>query len=184
MFSKTCRVFTMAMFLGNAATVNAQTTEDRRPLHPNTSVPEVIRPPTATSAGMGEVDIRKMNRLTLVMPMMRGLLGVMPVDHVEGRIAYRKADLAITDAQLPEWDAFAAALRVDAKAMQDAIVRIMNTGGPSTAPARGEAMLELMTTRLEGMRAVVEAERLLYHVLSAEQRQTIDNLMAGPVGAM
>lgn len=34
------------------------------------------------------------------------------------------------------------------------------------------------------MRAVVEAERALYKVLSAEQRQTADNLIAGPVGAM
>ena len=149
MFSKTCLVIAAATFFGNVAIVNAQTAEDRGASHPNTSVPEVIRPPTATSAGMGEMDIRKMSRLMLMMPTARGLLNAMPVDHVEGRIAYRKVELAITDAQLPEWDAFAVALRVDAKAMQDAIIKIMNTGGPSTAPARGEAMVDLMTTRLE-----------------------------------
>ena len=39
-------------------------------------------------------------------------------------------------------------------------------------------------TRLEGMRADVGAERALYETLSAEPRQTVDNLMAGSVGAM
>lgn len=55
------------------------------------------------------------------MPMMRGMQqnGMMPMmgmaDHVEGRIAFLKAELKITDAQLPQWNTFADALRSNAR---------------------------------------------------------------------
>ncbi|PWC70184.1 hypothetical protein TSH20_07215, partial [Azospirillum sp. TSH20] len=48
-----------------------------------------------------------------MMPMMRQMMmdqqgGMgLPFEHVEGRIAFLKAELGITDAQAPQWNAFA-----------------------------------------------------------------------------
>lgn len=39
-------------------------------------------------------------------------------EHVEGRIAFLKTELKITDAQLPLWNSFAQAVRDNATAMQ------------------------------------------------------------------
>jgi hypothetical protein len=41
-------------------------------------------------------------------------MGGMPFEHVEGRIAFLKAELKITDAQAPQWNAFAETLRSNA----------------------------------------------------------------------
>ena len=56
------------------------------------------------------------------MPMMRMMMGQngmsMMAKHIEGRIAFLKTELKITDAQLPLWNAFAQAMRDDASTMQ------------------------------------------------------------------
>jgi LTXXQ motif family protein len=45
-----------------------------------------------------------------------GMMGMMG-EHVEGRIAFLRAELKITDAQVPQWNTFADALRANAKRM-------------------------------------------------------------------
>jgi hypothetical protein len=56
------------------------------------------------------------------MSMMRMMMGqngmAMMAKHIEGRLAFLKTELKITDAQLPLWNAFAQALRDNATAMQ------------------------------------------------------------------
>jgi hypothetical protein len=56
--------------------------------------------------------------MSMMMPMMMGRMmegGAMPTmgmaEHVEGRLAFIKAELKITDAQQPQWNAFADAVR-------------------------------------------------------------------------
>jgi LTXXQ motif family protein len=53
------------------------------------------------------------------MPMMmsQGGMSIM-AKHIEGRLAFLKTELKITDAQLPLWNAFAQAMRDDASTMQ------------------------------------------------------------------
>ena len=55
-----------------------------------------------------------------MMPMMQGMMagqGGMMVGHVEGRLAFLKTELKITDAQMPQWTHLADALcRSDAQA--------------------------------------------------------------------
>src|SRR6516162_11261321 len=48
------------------------------------------------------------------MPMMAAMAG-----HVEGRLAFLKTELKITDAQLPLWNAVADAIRTNAKSMSE-----------------------------------------------------------------
>ena len=56
------------------------------------------------------------------MPMMRMMMGQggmpMMAKRIEGRLAFLKTELKITDAQLPLWDAFARAMRDNVSAMQ------------------------------------------------------------------
>ena len=56
------------------------------------------------------------------MPMMRMMMGQngmpMMASHIDGRLAFLKTELKITDAQLPLWNAFAQAMRDNVSAMQ------------------------------------------------------------------
>jgi LTXXQ motif family protein len=76
----------------------------------------VVQPGTQQS---GTQQHGMMGNMGQMMPMMRqmmmgqqGGMGMgMPFEHVEGRIAFLKAELKITDAQAPQWNAFAETLR-------------------------------------------------------------------------
>lgn len=120
------------------------------------------------------------------MPMMmsmaagRGDMGL--VAHVEGRIAFLQAELAITDGQMPQWHAFADAMRSAAKSMQAAVAA--QPGTPATAPERGEREIKLLTARLDAMRAMHAAGTSLYAVLSDGQKKLADELMAGSMANM
>lgn len=74
-----------------------------------------------------------------MMPMMRGMMaqrmdrmdgpmGMMSPRRVEGRIAFLRTELKITDAQQPAWNAFADALRAEARSMQDMRQRMTGQG--------------------------------------------------------
>lgn len=113
----------------------------------------------------------------------RGGMAMRQYEHVEGRIAYLQAELAITDAQTTQWRAFADALRSAAKSMQ-AAVAAQPAGPPVSAPERGERAIQLLTVRLEAMRTVHAAGTALYAVLSDDQKKIVDELMAGPMNQM
>jgi len=102
-----------------------------------------------------------------------------PTRHIEGRIAFLKAELAITDAQLPQWNAFADTLRARAKSMQETMAKLMKDGMPTSAPARGQVMVQIMTARLDSLKAMVAASDALYAVLSDDQKKVADTLLNG-----
>jgi hypothetical protein len=129
------------------------------------------------------------------MPMMRGMeqSGAMPMmgmmgmaDHVEGRIAFLKAELKITDAQLPQWNAYADALRSNAQRMTNMRDMQSQSGQPNTmsAPDRLERMEKMMTTMVEALRTTKTALGPLYAVLNDEQKKVADALLRGPMGMM
>ena len=66
------------------------------------------------------------------MPMMAAMAG-----HVEGRLAFLKTELKITEAQLPLWNAVADAIRANAKGMGEMIG--WDDGGRSDGDAPGQA---------------------------------------------
>ena len=117
-------------------------------------------------------------------PRSEGGMEMMPGRHVEGRIAYLKAELAITDAQLPQWNAYTDAMRAGAKSMQTAMAANMGSGMPAAAPARSDAMIAMMTSRLETMKATAAAGKALYAVLTDAQKKTADDLMMSRMGGM
>jgi hypothetical protein len=112
-----------------------------------------------------------------MMQMMGGGQAMMPFAHIEGRVAFLKAELAITDAQAPQWNAFADALRAGAKSVRESMTGMMQAGKPSNVAERTDAMVKMMTARVDSMKAIAEAEKGLYAVLTDAQKETADELL-------
>ncbi len=183
MLSKTCATLIVATLFGSAAMANAQTADGTGAHHPDTSVRGMMSGAPAAAVGpssgvMGETGMGEM------MSAMRGMKSMMAGDHVEGRIAYQKAELAITDAQLPQWTAVADVLRQNAKVMQDGMAKMAKDGMPTAAPARSDMMVTMMSERLEGTKKLGVANKALYAVLTPDQRKTADDIAATPMGMM
>ena len=126
------------------------------------------------------------------MPMMPGggHMGMMMgmADHAEGRIAFLKTELKITDAQMPQWNAFAEALRANARRMSGMHETMMQGGmmnqgnAPMSAPDRLDRMERAMTAMLEGLKEMKATLAPLYAVLTEEQKKLADQLIHGPMG--
>jgi len=127
-----------------------------------------------------------------MMPMMRQMMGQprgmgamgLPFEHVEGRIAFLKAELRISDAQAPQWSAFADALRANAKAYQAQHERMVKEGMPSSWPDRLALQQTALSTHLDALKALDAAAKPLYAVLTDDQKKAADQLLSGPMGMM
>jgi hypothetical protein len=104
--------------------------------------------------------------------------------HVEGRIAFLKAELKITDAQTPQWNRFADVLREQAKSMNAMRDQMMKMEEPATLPEQLDRREKMMTSHLASMKTLKDAVGPLYASFSDEQKKTADELMIGPMGAM
>ncbi len=113
-----------------------------------------------------------------------GMMPMMQPRHIEGRIAFLKTELKITDAQAQPWSAFADALRDNAKAMTTMHGRMMSDGATTSAPEMAQQEVKMLSMRLEGLKAIAGAETTLYTVLSDEQKKTADELLSTPMGSM
>ena len=106
--------------------------------------------------------------------------------HLEGRLAYTKAELKITEAQESLWNAYAAAARDNTKTMVGHCTAIMSQRGTSTVslPERLEEHEQLLGSQLDAIRAMNKALKPLYAALSDDQKKTADQLFWGPMGMM
>jgi hypothetical protein len=120
-------------------------------------------------------------------PMMMGEggMGGMMAGHVEGRLAFLKTELKITDAQLPLWNVVADAIRANAKNMGAMMSGGMMAGSETaTLPDKLALREKMMTAHLDGLRRFKAAVDPLYAALSPEQKKTADQLLMGPMGMM
>jgi hypothetical protein len=123
-----------------------------------------------------------------MMRMMMGQDGMggmsMMAGHVEGRLAFLKTELKITDAQLPLWNAVADAIRANAKSMSEMMSGDMMGSSQTTATLLEKLALreKMMTTHLEALRRLKAAVDPLYAALSPEQKKSADELLIGPMG--
>ena len=120
------------------------------------------------------------------MGMMRpggGGMGMATIDRVEGRIAFLRAELKITDAQNAAWNAFADALRTNAKSLGE--VRASMAGASQQDLVERFALQEKwLAARLEGARAIKAALTNLIGALSDDQKKAADELLAPHMGMM
>ena len=122
-------------------------------------------------------------------PGMPGMMQMMQ-GHVEGRLAFLKTELKITDAQLPLWNAVADAIRANANSgmgmMQGMMEGMMEgmMGQGTTLLDRFVAHEKMMTAHLDALRRFKSAVDPLYAALSDDQKKTADELLMGPMGMM
>ena len=113
-----------------------------------------------------------------IMPMGMGPRGGDPFRHIEGQIAFYKAELKITDAQAPQWSAFADALRANADRLRQAMMKGKEAQGAVTAPEQIERRLAMLAELRDATQAMLVAAKPLYAALSDEQKKVADELMA------
>ncbi|MEA1672025.1 Spy/CpxP family protein refolding chaperone [Nitrospirillum sp. BR 11163] len=113
-----------------------------------------------------------------------GMAGMMTGDHTEGRLAFLKTELHITEAQGKVWSAFADAVRAAAKGARAMHGGVMGTA-TATWPERLAQHEKMLSAHLDALKSIRAAAEPLYAALDAEQKKTADDLMAGPMmGAM
>ena len=121
------------------------------------------------------------------MPMM----GMSPSQHIEGRLAFLKTELKITEAQAAPWNAYADAVRANAKRMGELIDQMMSggmmmQGQPGmmmSLPDRLNWAEQHMAAHMEMLAAIKGPTIQLYGVLTDDQKRLADQLI-GPMGMM
>ena len=112
----------------------------------------------------------------------RGMMGG-PAQFIDGRIAFLRAELQITEEQEELFDAYAEAIKSAAEGMRPMHRRMWSGDYPETLPERLQLRIDEMSARLAAMEAVKEAAGPLYDALSDEQKEVADTIM-GPMGMM
>jgi hypothetical protein len=177
--------------LAGATPATAQDSAD--PHHPDQTPPRSGRSvPGMLGAGMGNLDM-----MGIMGGMMNGMMGggmmgggMMSMTgncpmtgsdgmYTEGRLAFLKAELAITDGQKSVWDAYAAALKKSLRgmvSMQQIVMKVMQAKSPVE---RIDAQIAAMDGRTAALKTMKTAVQALYAALSADQKKKADELLAG-----
>src|SRR5215831_16076595 len=203
---KASMIATALMLAATTAVTSAQVPSAGDPHHPTqsaTPAPAPAQPPTG-QPGMGMMgDMPMMN----MMGRMRDMMGDMPmmnmtammrmmemvgpgmaaIDRIEGRIAFLRAELNISEAQASAWNAFADAMRTNAKKLAEVRASMMARldAGQQQAPTMAERLDQQersLLARLEGTRALKSAVTNLYATLSEDQKKTANELLAPQMG--
>lgn len=99
--------------------------------------------------------------------------------HAAGRVAFLKAELAITEAQQPAFEAYAAALKANLESMRsmhETMRASMEAGSPVDRLA---THMRAMEARLASLKQVQPALEKLYGSLDAEQKKKADDVLTG-----
>ena len=97
----------------------------------------------------------------------------------EGRIAFLRAELGITDAQKAVWDAYAEAIKGNLQSMQGMWQTMKGLSEAKTPVERLDVHIVAMETRLTVLKGVKPALANLYAALTAEQKKKADELLTG-----
>jgi hypothetical protein len=160
-----------------AATASSWAQAPGDPDHLPQSVTPAPAPPTG-QPGMGKMGN------TPMMGGMRNMMGpgMAALDHIEGRIAFLRAELNITEAQTSAWNAFADALRTNAKKLAQVRGSMMPqpSAGQQQVPTiaeRFDMQEQWLLARLDGVRALKSAFTSLYGTLLEDQKKTANELL-------
>jgi hypothetical protein len=115
---------------------------------------------------------------------MMGMMGGCPMMgggsmYPEGRVAFLKAELAITDAQASVWEAYAAALKQNMQSMQGMRETMKAARAGKTPVERLDAHVTAMEGRLQALKDLKPMLTSLYDALSDDQKKKADQLLTG-----
>ena len=97
----------------------------------------------------------------------------------EGRIAFLKAELAITDVQKPVWDAYAEAIKRNLQSMQGMWQTMKAVFDAKTPVERLDAHINAMDSRVAALKEIKPALEKLYSALTADQKKKADEFLTG-----
>jgi hypothetical protein len=207
------RTALMAIILAaSVAVAHAQTQDqDHAAHHPTGQAGQPATPAPSPSPGMAMPGMPQgqsggmsmmggnqgsMMSMPAMMEMMRRMMGasegpgagnpagITLFRHIEGQLAYYKAELGITDAQLPQWNAFANVARASAKILEQPYIQSMQTGASVSAPEQLDRRMAMLSALIETEKSVGAAFKSLYAVLSPEQKTAADEMVAEHLQAM
>jgi hypothetical protein len=112
------------------------------------------------------------------------------LDRVEGRLAFIKTELKITDAQASAWNHLAESIRTAAKHHNERMKAAFGREEKAkTLPERLEVQEQLVSARLDEIKQIKGSLNNLYAVLSDAQKKEADDIvlpmagmMGGPMG--
>ena len=170
----------LALILALTAVPALAQQQEHEQHHPAGTSPATGMQGPGTSGGMAGTGGMPMMGM---MRMMMGQDGMgMMAGHVEGRLAFLKTELKITDAELPLWNAVADTIRANAKGMSEMMSGgMMGSSQTATLPEKLALREKIMTGHLEALRKFKVAIDPLYAALSSEQKKTADELLMGPM---
>jgi hypothetical protein len=121
-------------------------------------------------------------------PWGRGADGML--DRVEGRLAFIKTELKITEAQTPAWNQLAESIRTAAKHHNERMkAAFSREESAKTLPERLDVHEQLVSARLDEIKQIKGSLTNLYAVLSEAQKKEADDIvlpmagmMGGPMG--
>lgn len=144
---------------------------------------------------MGSGSMNQPGGMMMMMErMMRGQMCGMPgmsgtaatstdiTDRTEGRIAFLKAELQISDKQITDWNALADALRSARSHLVEA-QQLVAFDKKMTSAERLEAYEKHLAERLEAVKSSRAAYNRLYASLNEEQKRTSDTILLPLIGA-
>jgi hypothetical protein len=127
---------------------------------------------TGTNGGMGHHMTGR--------PMGHGMWGLWdPKAMVEGRLAYIKTALGITDEQAAAWNSYADASRANSQSMQETRKGMHEKMQNGSALDRMQSRIAMMEARLDALKKIQPATEALYKTLTPEQQKKADHLLSG-----
>lgn len=116
----------------------------------------------------------------------RGSMCTAMTSHIEGRLAFLKAEIKITPEQELLWNDYAAAVRANAQSMTTRCAAMASQAGAKEAslPDRLDVREQFLSAQLDALRATSKALKPLYGALSDAQKQVADQLIRGMTGMM
>jgi predicted lipid-binding transport protein (Tim44 family) len=148
--------------------------------------------PDAAKQAAPVQDMQMPGGMDGMMGMMRGggMMGMMQncpmmggTAHAEGRVAFLKAELAISDQQKAAWEAYAAAVKKNLEGMQAMRQTMMTVMQAKSPVERLDAHIAAMDGRVSALKELKPALAALYASLSDEQKKKADELLTG-IGCM
>ena len=98
---------------------------------------------------------------------------------IEGRLAFLKAELGITEAQQAAWSAYSEALKKNLQSMAGMRQTMMTAMAGKTPVERLEAHLTAMESRQKALQELKPSLTKLYDALDAEQKKMADQILIG-----
>jgi len=96
---------------------------------------------------------------------------------VEGRLAYAKAFLGITDSEVAAWKAYEDVSRANVRSLEAAQRAMIDAERTGSAIDRMHAQTAMMQAQLDARKALLPATEALYKALTPEQQERADALL-------